>query len=232
MTKQDMVSQVQYWVGLQDVDAWDETALVNPFLYQGTIDLLARTRCVVRCVDLRVSAGVDEYTLDHSILGLVDVEDGHRRRARRDETAPTPDAVVIYPTGSVNTTPTTFTMIRSDIFRVAPVPDADGTVQTWAVLRPQQMVNDTDSVGLEQFGAIPDEFQDAIVTYALWKLSDYADDSGSGQGERYRALYEGQDGRGGRIAQIKIAVNKRGTARAPGRRVRLQGFVPRKAWIS
>jgi hypothetical protein len=214
MTKKQMSDQVQYWLGLQDVDAYNEMTLVGDLIYQGTIDLLARTKCVVRCVDLRVTAGVDTYKLDHSLLALYDLEDGNLPKARRDES--------LSPS---------FTLIRSDILRVAPVPSEDGEVQTWAVLRPAQMDGDTQSVGDETYGGIPDEFQDAIVTYALWKGSDYADDQTGQQGERYRMLYEGQDGRGGRIAQIKMATNKRGTNRAPGRRVKMRGVLPRGAWV-
>ena len=190
--------------------------MIGNLLYQGTIDLLARTRCVARCVQLRTKKDVDEYTLDHALLTLVDVENGKTRRARRDQTEYAP----------------AFTLIRSDILRLEPPPEDDNqTVQVWAVLRPQKMAVDTDSPGMEQFGCIPDEFHDAIVTYALWKAADYTDDQRSGDGERYRTLYEGQDGRGGRLAQIRIAVNKRGTARAPARRVRLRGTYSHGYWV-
>jgi hypothetical protein len=122
-------------------------------------------------------------------------------------------------------------MIRSDILRLNPAPSEAGEVDCWAVMRPQKMDEDTDSPGDEQYGAIPDEFQDAIVTYALWKAADYTDDQRSGDGERYRTLYEGQDGRGGRLAQIRIAVNKRGTARAAPRRVRLRPTFSHGYWV-
>jgi hypothetical protein len=186
MTKKQMADQVQQWLGLQDIDAYDETILVGDLLYQGTIDLLARTKCTVRCLDLHVTAGKDTYKLDHAVLALYDLEDGNLPKARRDES--------LSPS---------FTLIRSDILRIAPVPSEDGEVQAWAVLRPVQMTDDAQSVGDEIHGAIPDEFHDAIVTYALWKAADYTDDQGSAQGERYRMLYEGQDGRGGLDRQVE-----------------------------
>ena len=215
MTKKEMSDQVQFWLGLQQIAAYDETAMIANLLYQGTIDMLARTRCVVRCVHLRTQANVGIYTLDHAILALVDVDDGHTRKARRDQT----------------TWNGTFTMIRSDLLRLNPTPSVGGEEDVWAVMRPQKMEQDTDSPGMEQFGAIPDEFQDAIVGYALWKAADYTDDQRSGDGERYRTLYEGQDGRGGRLAQIRQAVNKRGTARAAPRRVRLRPVSDHGAWV-
>jgi len=218
VTKQQMHDQVKYWIGLQDIASFDETNFIDDLLYQGTLDLLARTRCVARCVNLNVLADVDTYTLDQLILALVDIEDGHRNRARRDEQAQN----AYYPE---------FTLIRSDVLRLDPAPSENGSVQTWAVLKPAKMTADANSPSDEAYGAIPEEWHDAIVLYALWKGSDYSDDQSAQMGERYRALYEGQDGRGGRLAQIRIAVNKRGTARAPGRRVRLRGASPRGAWV-
>lgn len=216
MTKKQMSDQVQNWLGLQSIAAYDETAMIADLLYQGTLDVLARTKCTARCVHLHTQKNVDEYLLDHSILALVDIENGATRRGRRDQTSYFP----------------AFTLIRSDVLRLEPPPEEDGeTVQVWAVLRPQKMDEDGDSPGDEVYGAIPDEFHDAIVTYALWKAADYADDQHSADGERYRMLYEGQDGRGGRLSQIRIAVNKRGTARAPARRVRLRVTSSHDHWI-
>lgn len=204
MTFAQMRDEVRYTLGLQSTLDWDEATLIPAKLQQGTIDLLARTRCTVRCINLRTLAGQDTYILDHGVLGLVDVENGARPKTRRDQDdAPS------------------YTLIRSDVLRLLPAPDAAGSVQVWAVLRPGVMAADTDSPGMEQFGAIADEYQDAIVTYALWKLADYADDSTSQSGERYRQYYEGQDGRGGRILQIKQAVNTRGTTRGTNSRVGL-----------
>jgi len=213
MTRGEMVGRVQQFLGLQQIDAYNEVPLVQDLLYRGTIDLLARTRCVVRCVHLHTQAGVDTYTLDHSILSLVDVDDGATRRARRDQTSGP-----------------SFTLIRSDILRLNPPPD-DGVVDVWAVLRPGKMDSDDDSPGDENFGAIPEEFQDAIELYTLWRAADYTDNNVSQDGERYRMLYEGQDGKGGRLREIRQLVNKRGTARAAGRRTTLTPLATRDAWV-
>lgn len=222
MTRKEMADQVELWLGLQDSSITSEEELINTQLNLGVIDLLARTKCVVRCVMLETKAGVDEYILPHHLLALVEVEDGKRPKARRNQTTMSP----------------AFTLIRSDILRIAPVPDVDGTLQVWAVKRPDPMSpggdDDTPPVspGNDPYGEIPDEFQDAIVTYALWHCADYTDDSGSGQGERYRIAYEGQDGRQGRLMQIRSQVNRRGTARAPGRHVRgLRSSSARGAWV-
>lgn len=232
MTRKQMSDEVQYWLGLQDIAGFDERQFIYDKLYQGTVDMLARTKCVARCLDLNVRAGEEQYILDHSVLALVDIENGARRKVARDARHDDFPGVVVYPAG---TTPwqcdTTFTLIRSDVLLLQPAPQEDGVVQCWAVLRPNQMANDSDSPGDEKYGAIPEEYQDAITLYALWKCADYADDQSAQQGERYRMLYEGQDGKGGRLSQIRSSVNRRGTARAPGRRVRLRGVSSNQAWV-
>jgi len=233
MTKKQMVDQLIAWLGLQQIDDYDETPLVETMIYRGTIDLLSRTRCTARCVHLHVTAGEDTYELDHAIMSLVDVEDGRWRRLRRDQSGFTSGAIgtVVYPPG---TTPVSdmlgFTLIRSDLLQIKPAPSEDGDIDVWGVLLPQQMVEDDDSPGMDQFGGIPEEYQDAILTYALWQLADYGDNAMSQKGERYRILYEGSDGRSGRISQIKMLVNKRGTARAAPRRVRMSRVLDRQAW--
>jgi hypothetical protein len=214
MTRKQIVDRVVATAGLQDIDPLNERTMVEDWVYEGTLDMLARTRCVARCVNLGVTAGVGTYALAQGILALVDVKDGDSRRRRRDDDD------------------TGFTLIRSDLLQIAPTPSEDGTVQVWAVLRPTKMANDTDDLSSESFGAIPVEFQDAIELYAQWHASDYSHESNTQRGERYRVLYEGQDGRSGRLGQIRAQVNKRGTAMPPRRKVVVRtGVTARSDWV-
>src|SRR5262252_5658352 len=104
MTLKQMRDLVQNQLGLQDVSSYSELGLINLQLNQGVIDILARTRCVVRCINLTTIANQDEYLLDHALMSLVDVENGASRRQRRDETD---DG---------------FTLIRADVLRINPTP--------------------------------------------------------------------------------------------------------------
>jgi hypothetical protein len=217
MTRKQLRDRVVQEIGLQDIEDYDETALVDDLIYQGTIDLLARTRCTVRCLHLKTQKDESTYVLDKSILALVDVEDGHVPRYRRDEMA------------RADQDP--FTLIRSDLLRIAPTPSQDGELDVWAVMSPQKMDEDTDSPAQEAYGGIPVEYHDAIFLYACWQASSYADDETGSQGERYRTQYEGPDGRGGKLQLIKQLVNKRGTARAPRRRVRMRTVETHTRWV-
>src|SRR4029077_8011187 len=122
-----MRGQVVAWLGLQDITSYDETNLVEDKLYQGVVDLLSRTRCVVRCVQLRTQANVDEYTLDHSIIGVVDIDNGTRWRMRREQIeglAEPATGAQVYPGPAQNDWPADpgFTLIRADVLRVTPIP--------------------------------------------------------------------------------------------------------------
>lgn len=209
MTNGEMKAEVAGGFGLQSLADFNETIYVQQLLNRGVIDLLSRTRCVVRCTEMHLTAGVQNYTLDHAIISIVDFGEGSER-TRRNGRHYDPS----------------FTLIRSDILQLSPSPDEDGEVSIWAVRMPGAMSADEDDPGAEQFGAIPPEFHDAIVMYAKWWAADYADDSGSQNGERYRQQYEG------RIREIKTLVNKRGTARAPRSRGKhLRRVAPRHAWV-
>ncbi|HKB39862.1 MAG TPA: hypothetical protein VKD72_25730, partial [Gemmataceae bacterium] len=71
MTRKEMADQVKGWLGLQDIAVLDETDLIDTQLHLGTIDLLARTKCVVRHVHLMTQAGVYQYILPHDVLAIV-----------------------------------------------------------------------------------------------------------------------------------------------------------------
>src|SRR5215831_19015901 len=158
MTRKQMKDQVIRWLSLQDITDYDETSMVDDQLYYGIIDLLSRTRCTVRCIDLHTTANINQYTLDHLVLALVDVDNGMRKARRNESYSPS------------------FTLVRSDVLLVQPTPTVDGVIPVWSVPMPTQMTGDTQTPGDEAYGAIPPEYHDAIVTYALWKLADYSDD--------------------------------------------------------
>ena len=84
MVFQDMYAQVQSALGLQDTVSLDEKTYAQGLINRGVVDVLSRTRCTVRCVDLHVLAGVSEYMVGNLLMGLVDIEDG-LPKVNRDE---------------------------------------------------------------------------------------------------------------------------------------------------
>ena len=136
MTNKQLRDRVVKEIGLQDITDYDETTMVNDFIYDGIVDILARTRCTVRCIHMKTQADEAQYTLDRSILALVDVEDGRSQKLRRGENG------------------TGYTLVRSDVLLLDPTPTEDGEIDVWAVVRPGKMTGDNDSRPMP-FGASP-----------------------------------------------------------------------------
>ena len=139
--------------------------------------------------------------------------------------------MVVYPAGYRALGSRSYDLVRSDLLRLHPAPAEDGEIDVWAVIRPTKMTDDSHTPSTDAYGGLPDEYHDAIFLYACWKGASYADDESASQGERYRSAYEGQDGRGGKLQLIKQLVNKRGTARAPRRRVRVRTVRSSRSYI-
>jgi len=96
------------------------------------------------------------------------------------------------------------------------------------VFRPQPMPAGTDTPSHAQYGNLAAEFHPTILTYCFWKGGEYMQHEASGNGEKWRVQYEGQDGNGGEISKIKKIIAKRATPGGPRRRnpLRTVGSVP------
>jgi hypothetical protein len=80
-----------------------------------------------------------------------------------------------------------------------------------------EVFDDGNDPSLPAYGGLAPEFHEAVILYTLWKMGEYVQHAGSGEGERWRMQYEGQDGTEGEIARIKRIIQKRVTP-APLRR--------------
>jgi|SRR5262245_34260318 len=100
----------------------------------------------------------------------------------------------------------------SRIMLGAPVASGDQLL-FWYTPEPSPMTTDTDDPSSEQFGRIPPLFHRALLNYMCWNAADKLGDMQAGRGERYRAIYEGQDGAAGPgtdLGRIRFAVTARG----------------------
>jgi len=86
----------------------------------------------------------------------------------------------------------------------------------------------TDSPQLPAYGGLAEEFHPTIITYCLWKGGEYMQHEASGNGEKWRVQYEGQNGESGELAKIKRILAKRVTPGGARRRnpLRTVGSVP------
>lgn len=188
---------------------------------EGVTDVLLRTSCKVSTTTITETSGTGDYQLNTDILRVVAWEWTNAVQTLLPERVTVEellwrrafDATSSYPAQA-------YAVAGSNLLMVYPTPTGADTITVYYVARPTALSAGTDSPG-----DIPEEFHPAVELYALWKLASMSDDQSSGQGERYRIQYEGQDGTGGMLARIRGHVNRKGARRGraqlnPSRRLR------------
>jgi len=185
-------------LGIPTDDVTDEEyVLVGDFLNEGVRDMLDRTRLHVRCVDIQLVAGQTAYEFDDNIIRIITMKVGSTKLIQKERTD--------LDGGS-------YCVPGHDRLVLGFVPSDGQVLETEFIPRPTEMVNDTDDPATMAFGNIEQQFQPGLINYACWHMGDNLDDTSSQSGERYRILYEGQDGNAGvgtNLGQVKRAVNRR-----------------------
>ncbi len=206
----DMQGRVQYTLGLSDIATTNETLLAQGWLNEGVVDVLARTRPYTRVIQLNVTANTPVHDLQNTVLALVDIQNPDNSsflpRLSRE------DAVIAQQDGKPGFA------FEEPLLWLSPVSSSDTFVQAYGVFRPAAMSQNTDDCSDPTHGGLPPEFHPAVINYALWKGGEYLQHEQSQGGERWRVLYEGQDGRGGDISRIKQILSKRVSPQGTQRR--------------
>lgn len=206
----ELTNDVRFTLGLEDISVNDEVALAKKWVNRGVVDIVQRTRPSTRVLSLVLTGGVKVHDMSDQIISLLDLQapgDGEflTRLTREDivraQRAGQPAFAYEEP-----------------LLWISPVPSEETTFQAYGCFTPDEMVGDTDSPSQLQFGGLHVGFHPAIVNYACWKAGEYVQHEQSGGGERWRTLYEGQDGTGGDIAMIKRILAKRVTPQGQRRR--------------
>ena len=209
MTFKQMYDRVKFTLGAEEIIGNDEVALIKQYLNDGVVNILTRTRPYTRKIDLVLSADTPIHDMSSEILALVDVEApgyGFLDRYTREDI--TRRQASLAPGFAY----------EEPLFWISPVPTKTSTITAYGIFRPTPLSGDNDDPSGPSNGGLNPEFHEAIVMYALWKMGEYVQHEGSGQGERWRVQYEGQDGTEGEIAKIKRVLAKRVTPHAASRR--------------
>jgi len=175
----------------------EEYQLVGDLLNEGVRDILSRTRLHVRCVHMHLIDGKDDYEIDDNILRMITLKIGNtfleqRPRKQLDQWS--------------------YAVPGHDLIVFGFLPGSGMQAEAWYVPRPTEMTDDNDDPADMEHGNVEQQFQPALINYTLWHIADTLDDTSSSSGERYRVLYEGQDGNAGvgtNLGMIKRAVNRR-----------------------
>lgn len=173
-----------------------EAALLDELANEAIIDILTRTRVHVRKAAILLDVGITEFEIDDFILRMHAVWRGETPLNLGDPGASGYD----------------FVGFNRIVLNTA---GAGDDLIAYYTPRPTPMTDDTHDPNTEAYGNIPPEFHPAILNYMMWHAADRSGDQGSQRGERYRVLYEGQDGTGmggSNLGRIKIATNTRSRA--------------------
>jgi hypothetical protein len=193
-------NRVQSILGLET--SGNELTLLTGYLNEGYTDVLVRTRCRTNCGDLTTIANTWKYRLPSAILAVLemwteDVTYGTTTTFMRTST----EEIIRLRRGqqaTISGNPTYYSVEGHDMLMIYPTPTTAGVIEYLYCPRPTDM-----SAGSDTPSYVPAEWHRAIETYACWRMADFMDDGSSGQGELYRARYEGVDGRGGLLRDIR-----------------------------
>ena len=189
MTLEEMRRNIRYGLGLMEPE---ELPIVDSKINEGVLDVLRRTGCSVLCFDADTPEA-DRLQLGPIMRALHVVRNGVTLER------------VTFP--SLSRYPKAYSQVGDILIFGTPFA-ADEKLQIYGVPRPSPLVLPDDSLSDENFGGIPNEFQDAVELYAMSELADLASDASTNRGANYRIQYEGQEGRSGRLAEIRREVNK------------------------
>lgn len=207
MTRDQMAERVKYTLGLQDDTTFSETGLVTDFIYEGIVDIVARTRVGARVINMTTTA--DTVTHDMSVFSIISLLKLADSRGDLDRYT-MEDIELIQQHGGRGYA------WKEPMLWVAPL--GEQTLRVIGVFRPQPMPLGTDTPSNAMYGNLAAEFHPTILTYAFWKGGEYMQHEASGNGEKWRVQYEGQDGNTGELAKIKKISAKRVTPGGPRRR--------------
>lgn len=219
MTRKQLADRIVYTLGMQDDTTFPESQYVLDLIFEGIVDISARTRVNVRAINLTVTPSTEEHDLSSTVIALLTIKgtDGEDldRFTRED-------------IGRAQRLGQRGYAWKEKMLWLSPISSQPVELRAYGVFRPQQMLQDSDSPSHPDYGGLAGEFHPTIVTYCLWKGGEYVQHEASGNGEKWRVQYEGQDGLSGEISKIKRIANKRATVSGPRRRnpLRTVGVVP------
>lgn len=215
MNRGQLVTRAGRIMGMarSSTDSTGEVTYLQELANEAVVDILTRTKLNVRRVALQLDADVREYDVSNEMLRVWSLEDIDGVPLQE---VPEGD-LVSYDGAKV------FQFVGYARLILGWDPEQDDTIDAWYTPRPTDMTDDAHDPSLATYGLVPEEYHSALVNYMCWKAGETTRDQGSGLGEKWRRLYEGEDGLGGMgtdLGRIKWAVNRRGATGAPLGRLR------------
>jgi hypothetical protein len=180
-------------------DEVDEAAFLDELADEAVRDVLSRTRVHVRRATIALALNEDEFDIDAAVLRIWGIKRGDNWLQEQRE-----DELDQYG----------FAFIGHNRIVIGSPGTGDSLLVDYVPL-PTPMTADSHDPALVTYGLIPVQFHRGLTNYMCWHAADKAGDQQTQRGERYRILYEGQDGLGSLgsdLGRIKMFTNMRGGA--------------------
>ena len=179
-------------LGLDNTAASAEQVLIDSWLNQGVLEVLLRTHCTVEPGTMNTTASTWQYELDTGILAI-------RNLWREDDNGDVEKSIHLSEqelvdlhraSSSSDAAFLHYAVAGSNLLLIWPTPSSVYAMDFLYVPRPTALTSASHDPSNAGYGRIPTEFHKAIEYYALWQGAEFDENTVSGGGERYRALFE------------------------------------------
>lgn len=171
-----------------------EQALIDGWVNEGVVDFLRRTKVHKKLLQMALTAGTSDYTLDTDILSFEKAWVDSASSSYQDRLLEPVDYAEIVRMRTVQSPvgigPLYYSLEGAHLLLLHPAPiSSDDTLRAVYVPRPAALSVSSDSPSSTANGGIPEEFHQFIEAYAKWKAADFVDDQSSQQGQTYLQEY-------------------------------------------
>lgn len=181
-------SAVYNRIGLDSTASGTEETLVTGWLNEAVREVLLRTHCYVKCIDLTLTSGSWKYDLPSTALAVKKVIDSSNRPV--EVVTPTELFEHRMADSASSAVPLRVAFYGSNLLLVWPTPTGASVLEAFYVPRPTEMTVGTHDPSNATYGGIPVEFHHAIELWALAKASDYGHEQRTQNGLKYMAEFD------------------------------------------
>lgn len=168
------------------------------------------THCYVTSATVTPSTSSPDYTLDVSVLEIIDLYPVSATISYTMERLTVPELLAVRKNASSATSPSLFyALAGQSLLMFHPQPASTDTFTMYYVPVPTALAAGADDPSGATTGGIPVAYHKAIEFYALSEAADANDDASSQQGTKYFQAYQDQ------IKKIRRHLRARGGDRLP-----------------
>lgn len=175
-------------VGLDTTAAGAEEVLVDSWVNEGVREVLLRTHCYVKCIDLTLTSSSWKYDLPTTALTLKKVIGPENRPV--EVVTPTELFELRLADSAASSVPYRVAFYGSNLLLIWPTPSSAAVLEAFYVPKPTEMSTGTHDPSNTTYGGIPTEFHHAIELWALAKASDYGHEQRTQNGLKYMAEFD------------------------------------------